>query len=86
MDSQSESFGFSMKKDKAPWYSEYMPSCPKCKSTRIEPLNIYKGTYKKHISGVKAELLGLNPDELKNQQQHQCKNCGKKFWKNEGIL
>lgn len=64
----------------------YSPKCPKCKSTDTEGLNLYKGMFKKHISKEAMELLGLNPDELRNQQKFRCNSCGYEYWANEGVL
>jgi len=75
-----------MKKDKKSWYEEYLPQCPKCKSKNIEPLNLFKGHYKKYINKDIIELLGLNPNGLKNKQKYKCKDCGEESWLNEGIL
>ena len=72
--------------DKKHWWEEWGSSCPKCKSKDIESLNIYRGTYKRHIDKEKAELLGLNPDELKNQIKYKCNNCNHVWWENEGLL
>ena len=72
--------------EKKHWWNEWALQCPKCKSEDIEPLNLYKGMYKKHIDREKAIQIGLNPDELKNQQKYQCKNCKHMWWENEGIL
>jgi len=78
-----------MKEKKSVWDTiegYYTNICPKCSSDKVEPLNEYKGHFKKHISKETIELLGLIPDELKNKRKYRCLTCNHTWWENENIL
>jgi len=78
-----------MKEKKSVWDNIegfYSSKCPKCNSTDTEALNLYKGHFKKHISKEAIELLGLNPDELKNKQKYKCNTCEFEYWVDEGGI
>jgi uncharacterized protein with PIN domain len=49
--------------------NEWMHDCPKCHSTDIKKLDIFKGHYKKG-----------NPLKKRNQQKYECMRCGDFFW------
>lgn len=61
-------------KKKITW-DTWISHCPKCNSTKIERLNLYKGMYRKG-----------NPLGLKNQQKHRCEVCKYEFWVDGDIL
>lgn len=55
-------------------FFDYMDKCPSCGSTKLQPLNLYRGMYKKG-----------NPSGKKNQQKFKCELCGEEFYLNIGL-